>query len=438
MKTYKAALYTILTIAAVAFAITTFLYGGSRSQDPHDSPLYDSTLQRAFGNFKTSHLSWSDGAWTYFVPDQETHALKETVSKQFPGGRGQYRPPPTPTPAANDRASQFFKYGIGFFQKKQYDKALIYFGAASSADPTNVQSLQYLVATYSQLGQTDKAQEATRKLNALQKAPPARQPGPRQPQPKTQSYTAKDYLDAGMRLYNNSRFRQAIPFLDAALKLDRTNLQTYYSLANCYYAANDLNKMVQYYKAAVEQAPDNPTSNYYLGVALSQSNKPEEAAAAFNKTLELDPNHIQAHEGLGKLLKAKGKIEEAMKQFQYQIDATTKLIADNPRNTGNYNELAQFYLRNNINITEGLRLAEKAIEINPDDPPSLATAAQFQFKLGNKDKAIELIDKAIAGKAEKTTFYQMLRNTFTGPPAKEPGSKEEKPEAKGEAPSTEM
>ena len=50
------AMYSVLTIFTVAFAIKAFLYGGTQFQDPNDSPLYESRLKRALNNFKASEL----------------------------------------------------------------------------------------------------------------------------------------------------------------------------------------------------------------------------------------------------------------------------------------------------------------------------------------------------------------------------------------------
>lgn len=445
MKPFKTAIYAVLSILVVVFATKTFLYGGNEFQDPNDSPLYDSTLQRALNNFKSSDLVLGRDtvpAGASYPQPRRTGSNPRRVQRQ-PNQGG-------PAATGPDLAARYVSIGLNFFRKEDYDRALTYLYAASKGDPTNAQALQYLIRTYTKLGKAAEAQEATRKLAALRRSPPRPKPTPRQgtspllPKPKpgqgatpqtlpdTYSH-AKHSLDAGMKLYRSAQFEKAVQFLDAAVKFDPKNLRAYYSLANCYYALGDKNKMVQYYQAAVEQAPDNPTSNYYLGVALAQWDKPEEAAAAFNKTLELNPNYTGAHEGLGQLLKAEGKVEEAMKEFQYEIDASLKLIEKAPENVRYYTKLAQFYLRNKIKLAEGIGLVEKAIEIDPDNPGALATSAQLHFRIGNKDKALELIDKAIANKGGNTRYYELLKKSFSRPPARRPAPKQEESKEKEEA-----
>ena len=45
--TAKTAAYLVLAVAAIAFGVKVFLYGGQEFRDPNDSPLYKSTLIRA-------------------------------------------------------------------------------------------------------------------------------------------------------------------------------------------------------------------------------------------------------------------------------------------------------------------------------------------------------------------------------------------------------
>ena len=168
MKPFKIATYAVLSILVVVFAAKTFLYGGNQPGDPNDSPLYDSTLQRALTNFKKSDL-----------------LLGRDSVQSSPSY------PPARNPGYNPRAAQghqqqkqpgaatYVRAGVSLFQKGEYDNALIYLNAASMQDPTNAQALQYLAATYTKLGKTAEAQEATRKLNALRKTTPGPQSKPR-------------------------------------------------------------------------------------------------------------------------------------------------------------------------------------------------------------------------------------------------------------------
>jgi len=431
MNAAKTVAYVVLTVAVAVFAVKTFIYGGSEYEDPNDSPLYESMLKRSIN--------------TSFKPSE--FVLGRTPM-QPQGPQHQYRQGGGP-------ADQRVKLGLEFYQKKEYATAAGYFEAASQQAPDNVLVLQYLAATYNMMDRKDKVAEISRKLAQL--TTPGRQQGhqyqpqqPRQghqhqPQPPPQGRrhqaqqfqgrpevgpppelrSAAEYLGAAMSLYTQGRFKEAIPLFDAAIKADPKNPQPYFSLANCYLVSGDEEKMLQYYKAAAEVAPQNAAAQYYLGVAYAQTSKPEEARSAFRKALALDPEHTHAHEGLAQLLKAEGKHEEAMKEFQYEIDLCKKLIKENPEEPLNYNRLAQFYLRNDIYLEEGVELITKALQIDPDRAATLATAAQLHFKKGDTAKAIELIDKAIEKKTDRSPYYEMMKRHFLAAPKEKPEKRQE-------------
>jgi len=408
MKTAKTIVYGVFVAAVAVFAIKTFLFGGDQVTDPTDSPLYESLLSTSINtNFMKSEF-----------------VLGETPVQQ----PQPHRPQP---PAAGGAVNQHFKLGFDQYQKKEYATAAQYFEAAHRQAPNDPGILQYLAAAYSMLGQKEKATEANRKAEQLRKGhqpQPTPQPRPQpqtQPQPQLHPRPQKqppvelqapgDYLAAATELYIKGRFKEAIPFFDAAIKADPKNPDPYYSLGNCYLITGDTDKMVQYYEAAVGVAPESTTAHYYLGVAYTQVEKSDLARKAFQKTVELDPQHTHAHEGLGKLLKAEGKHDEAMKEFQHEIDACKELIRKKPEDPSSYNRLAQFYLRNDVNLKEGIEVVTKALEIDPESAPCLATAAQLHFKTGNKDKAIELVDKAIAKKTDRTPYYEMIKKNILAP-----------------------
>jgi len=324
MKTAKTVAYVILTVAVAVFAVKTFIYGGSKYQDPNDSPLYESMLTRSIG--------------TSFRPSE--FVLGQAPAQQYV----RQHPPQQPQQ----------------FQGRP------------------------------QVG----------------------------PPPKLRS--AAEYLEAAMSLYTQGRYKEAIPLFDAAIKADPKNPQTYFSLANCYLVTGDKASMLLYYEAAAKAVPEDATAHFFLGVAYTQVGKSEEARSAFRKAIELDPQHTHAHEGMAKLLKGEGKHEEAMKEYQYEIDLCKKLIKEKPEEPSNYNRLAQFYLRNDINLKEGVELVTKALKIDPERASTLATAAQLHFKNGNTQKALELIDKAIAKKTDRGPYYEMMKRHFIATPKNKP------------------
>ncbi|HUU68553.1 MAG TPA: tetratricopeptide repeat protein [Planctomycetota bacterium] len=417
--------YSILTVLAVAFGIRVFLYGGSTFQDPGDSPLYKSTLDRAVANFKDSDYVVSrDGA-------PKGYGGAAASSYQQPNGvqqraQGQQADP----------ASQYLQAGLQAYQQKNYKGALAYFEAAAQYSPANATVQTYLGMTYDKLGDKAKSQQALQKAALLRKGQPgsqqqkAGQPAPQPVQPGATnnglvSSGQMSPMESGMMLYRHGKFDEAATYFQLAIKASPADQTAYSMLGSCYFALRDNDKMIETYKSAVQANPTAAEPYYNLGIAYSHLGKTQDARQAYGKAIQINPAHSQAHAGLGKLLQAEGKNDEALKEFQYEIDVCKNLMKQKPDEPSTYNRLAHFYLQNNINLPEGIELIARALELKPDDSIYLATAAQLQAKSGNKDKAIEFIDKALQ-KSPDSVYFQAVKRNILKPPA------ESKPEGPAE------
>lgn len=61
----------------------------------------------------------------------------------------------------------------------------------------------------------------------------------------------------------------------------------------------NLAELLESLRRLVRQEPHNPDAHYNLGIAFDQNDFPEEANAAYQKAIELDPSYWQAHYNLG-------------------------------------------------------------------------------------------------------------------------------------------
>lgn len=60
------------------------------------------------------------------------------------------------------------------------------------------------------------------------------------------------------------------------------------------YARGDLEAALDHFRAAREAAPDLVPAHFYEGLTLADLGRPEEAARAFQRVLQLDPGHLEA------------------------------------------------------------------------------------------------------------------------------------------------
>jgi tetratricopeptide (TPR) repeat protein len=76
------------------------------------------------------------------------------------------------------------------------------------------------------------------------------------------------------------------------------NAEAHYNLAQSYYGLNLYSEAVREYRQAVRLKEDDADIYYDLGLALSRLAQYDEAAAAFEKSLELDPENYRAEDEL--------------------------------------------------------------------------------------------------------------------------------------------
>ena len=251
-----------------------------------------------------------------------------------------------------------------------------------------------------------------------QSKPPSRTPAPA-PQQTAAAPDKNRLIQEGMAFYRQDKYREAAAKFEAAAKASPTDHTAWNLLGSCYFALRDNAKLIETYLAAANAMPDDAESYYNLGLAYSYTGDATKAREAYSRAIQLDPAHTQAHAGLGKLLQAEGKTGEAMKEFQYEIDYCRNLIKEKPDDPAPLHRLAHFYLQCGIATDDAIACAEKAISLQPDEPRYMATAAQLYYRKGDRDKAIELIDKAIA-KAPDSAYYQAIKRNITAPPTRPP------------------
>jgi tetratricopeptide (TPR) repeat protein len=114
-------------------------------------------------------------------------------------------------------------------------------------------------------------------------------------------------LDSAVESYQKAvDLKKGTPDKDAAKQAQ--NLAAYYNnLADAYYRAKKIDDAVRTYELAAQTDPPSAAQAYFnIGAVLTNSGKPDEANAAFDKCLAADPNRAEAYyqKGLNLLGKA--------------------------------------------------------------------------------------------------------------------------------------
>tara|TARA_B100000315_G_scaffold151864_1_gene140693 strand:- start:14074 stop:16137 length:2064 start_codon:yes stop_codon:yes gene_type:complete len=117
-----------------------------------------------------------------------------------------------------------------------------------------------------------------------------------------------------------------------------------------------------------------------LGNAYLNIGNIKKAAAAYNKSLKIDPNNFYSHNNLGKVYTKQGRLSEALSEF-------TASIKLNPVQWETFYNLGLVYMRSG-QFNEGEKALSSARNLAPQ-------VSQIYFSLGNLYQEMELFDKSL-------------------------------------------
>ena len=131
--------------------------------------------------------------------------------------------------------------------------------------------------------------------------------------------------------------------------------------------------------------PDCWVGHLNLGTDLYEKGRVDEAMDQFQKTLAIHPGYAQAHNDLGSILFEKGRLDEAMDQYQkaLQIDPNSAEIHTNFGNV-----LSQLGRTN-----EAMPQYQKALKINPSYGKAYSNLGNLLCRIGHAAEAMPLFKR---------------------------------------------
>jgi tetratricopeptide (TPR) repeat protein len=188
---------------------------------------------------------------------------------------------------------------------------------------------------------------------------------------------------------------------ERAIEIDPSYAQAYAGAADCcsflymYWDASkaNLEQADSYSRRALELGPEMAEAHASRGLALSLSKRYDESGAAFDTATRLNPKLFEAHYFYGRALFQQGKYQEAVSEYEAaerirpEDCQPTLLAVQALRSLGRVEEAHAVQRR-------GAQVAERYLELNPDDPRTLTLGASALMDLGEKRKALEWAARA--------------------------------------------
>ena len=184
-----------------------------------------------------------------------------------------------------------------------------------------------------------------------------------------------------------------------------------------------LSEAIAEYEAAADLDPENPWIFNALGLAMTEARDFKGAEKVFRQALKLNAELTDVHNNLGVLYSEMGQKEKAFEEFTTVVRNPSYPTPEKALfnmgalyfRDGNY-ELAMMYYRRSVErnpkfamgyrglgdvhlALEELDMAfdnfEQALELAPDDPPSLYEMARLYDRRGDKEKALEYYRRVV-------------------------------------------
>jgi tetratricopeptide (TPR) repeat protein len=232
------------------------------------------------------------------------------------------------------------------FAQNKFDQALADLQKALTADPANIDALFYLSLlakerserenerlyslapnsdrVYQLLGET--ALAAENQIAAEEEFQKALKGNPR---------SLEVLTELGDLKRSQSKFDEAINYYTQAQQFGPLKFETAYGLAACYISKQEYPPAVEWSQKAVALAPDSAAGRFVLGNALFQNGQFEKAIPELKASLQMDPGMTRAYFFLGLAYSKLDRPEESKAAFE-KLDEFNRPEAQkkaNPDNT---------------------------------------------------------------------------------------------------------
>jgi tetratricopeptide (TPR) repeat protein len=174
---------------------------------------------------------------------------------------------------------------------------------------------------------------------------------------------------------------------------------------NLYLLNGQTNKAIEECLILVNAYPEE--QNYYglLAELYFQNNQPENALLAFNDLLKINPDNGLAHYSLAKYYRNNGELEKADKELLLAMQSSDFEIESKLDILNSYSD----ELHDDPSLWPYVKQLLDALEsANPNDAKAFATLSDFNYKLGELEKARDYIYKSLELEKDKFQVWNQL------------------------------
>ncbi len=218
----------------------------------------------------------------------------------------------------------------------------------------------------------------------------------------------------GVALLEQFKYKEGAEAFKNALKIDPKLSLAHINLSIALFNVPDLPAAQREAQNAAALVPEAPQPYYILGLIAKLQNKPDDALAAFQRVLKIDPNDVGTNINVGQLYSQQRKYPEAIAAFRLALAAE-------PYNATALYNLGQALMRAGQR-EEGQSVTERFKQLR--ERGSATTVGQNYLEQGRYAEAVastgaepELVDRSIPA----VTFTAATAGLLSGSGAATPG-----------------
>ncbi len=258
----------------------------------------------------------------------------------------------------------------------QYNLALQEIQQALKLEPLSPDALLSEAAVYASMGRQDKAESTYKKAAAL----------------RPQNWSG--YYELGGFYYRQQRYADAVGAFQRVLEITPDNGMAHAALGGMMQLLGKYPEAEKHLRQSIELQPSYAAYTN-LGVLYYQERHWEESAAMTRKALELSGKDWRAWLNLRlayEWLNRKSEADEAFRNELERLEELAKVSADDAAVQA---ELGLLYSKLNLR-EKSLPRIEAALALSPEDPSVLVCASEAFENLGDRSRALELVNEALA------------------------------------------
>jgi serine/threonine protein kinase/Tfp pilus assembly protein PilF len=241
--------------------------------------------------------------------------------------------------------------------------------------------------------------------------------------PRAENVEAYEYYLRGRQFFHQFR-RAGMQFarrmFERAIDVDPHYALAFAGIADCcaflymYWdgSKNNLEGADAASRKALELDPELAEAHASRGFALSLSKQYEDAHREFDTAIRLNPKLFEAHYLYARACFQEGKLDDAVRHYTDASrvrpeDYQARLLMQGPLHGLKRTEDAKEALR------AGLQIAEKHLELNPDDARALYLGANALIQLGEEERGLEWARRAHGADPEDSALLYNVACVYT-------------------------